>query len=557
MSNPQPDVLFQHFYYPTPDLPPTQSWWNTASKQLKELSQLGVWGVWHPVPCKGGSGKNSMGYDPYDLYDLGSKDQRGTIPTHFGTQAEYLNYVTSAHQAGLRVIADTVLNHTGGADRSEVNPIMQKLGWTDVQEPNKIPKEFLPENYNPATMPSLSWTSYTPKGANGKPGTGRFSRNWRHFHPSALHPDRNSPYHSKDFGEDYDHYAENKYVFNAHCDWAEWFLNRTGIDGLRLDMVKHMEPDFLCALGKRVKKTKRDAYLVGEFWDTNQKLLSDFIHETQGTQKIFDFGFFYGVKDLVTQDNFEMKALLEKRFADREQSVMFVSNHDVDRFDPIPKDKRGLPHALMLAMSGQPCLFYHDYFSPEDTTLPMLIKKLVAAHNAFAWGKETILSVEKKTLILRREGGLLAFFNGANTTMVLDIPREYQQKRVFSALTNQPETLGKTLTLPAHGFAYFAPRPVPAVKPLAPLPTTQIFTFEDDLETGELGDTPRHISLQFEKGQDVSLKLEAKNAQMLVTFPDGRTQKTNQFRPPVAGLYTVTATSPGVRQKGKLTFTTR
>jgi alpha-amylase len=551
----QSDVLFQHFYYPTPDLPTSQSWWGMAGEQLAELARMGIWGVWHPVPCKGGSGKNSMGYDPYDLYDLGSKDQRGTVATHFGTQAEYLSYVVKAHQMGLRVIADTVLNHTGGADRAEANPVMQKLGWTDVQDPSKVPAPYLPENYDPKTMPSLSWTSYTPKGADGKPGTGRFCRNWRHFHPSEMHPDRNAPYHSKDFGEDYDHYAENKYVFNAHCDWAQWFIERTGIDGLRLDMVKHMEPDFLAALGRRVKRTKRDAYLVGEFWDTNQKLLGDFIQGTERTQKIFDFGFFYGVKDLVNQENYEMKAVLEKRFINRDHAVMFVSNHDVDRFDPIPQQKRALPHALMFAMSGQPCLFYHDYFTPEDTELPALIRQLVAAHNAFATGRETILSVEKKTLVLKREGGLLAFFNGASTSATLTVPKPYQRRMLFNALEieSRDQLLGETLTLPPYGFAYFTPRPVPPSRAASPRATTQIFTFEDDLETGELGDTPRTVILQCEKGQQVSVHLQAHNAQLSITAPDKSPITSSRFRAAQAGLYSVTVVSPGVRQKGKLT----
>ena len=35
----------------------------------------------------------SMGYDPYDYYDLGEFDQKGGIPTWFGTRKE----LESAH----------------------------------------------------------------------------------------------------------------------------------------------------------------------------------------------------------------------------------------------------------------------------------------------------------------------------------------------------------------------------------------------------------------------------------------------------------------------------
>src|SRR6478609_5500347 len=70
-------VLFQHFYYEIDKPPAGSSWWREADKELPALARLGVSALWSPVPTKGGSGASSMGYDPYDLYDLGSKDQKG------------------------------------------------------------------------------------------------------------------------------------------------------------------------------------------------------------------------------------------------------------------------------------------------------------------------------------------------------------------------------------------------------------------------------------------------------------------------------------------------
>jgi alpha-amylase len=41
-----------------------------------------------PPPLKGAPGGLSNGYDPFDDYDLGSKDQKGTVPTHYGAREQ-------------------------------------------------------------------------------------------------------------------------------------------------------------------------------------------------------------------------------------------------------------------------------------------------------------------------------------------------------------------------------------------------------------------------------------------------------------------------------------
>ena len=304
-------VIFQQFYYPIDKPPAGTSWWKQASGELASLAKLGVYAIWHPVPTKGGSGPVSMGYDPYDLYDLGSKDQRGTIPTHFGTRDEYLAYVATAHANGIRVYADVVLNHTGGADSAQENPVMEKLGWDNIQDDTKIPPQYRPSDFDPAKMNLRSWTLYTPKGADSKPGTGRFSRTWKHFHPSETHPDHKEPYHKPEFGEDYCFEAEGGYVGKELCKWGEWFQAQTGIDGMRLDAVKLVDPPFLAEFAARVTKSAATTgdpfFLVGEFWDTNHQLLNDFQTTTANRMSLFDFGLFYALWDMTEKPaNFDI-----------------------------------------------------------------------------------------------------------------------------------------------------------------------------------------------------------------------------------------------------------
>ena len=194
-------VVFQEFYWDT-EAPAGQSWWAHIERQLPDLARAGIGSVWVPAPYKGGAGKYDMGYGPYDLYDLGSKYQKGTVATRFGTKDEFLRFVAAAHRLGIRVYADVVFNHASGADYAEPNPVMARLGWNDIPDQSQI----RPENRSPEAKPGdilRSWTGFAPKGADGKPGTGRFPRTWRDFHPNEAEPDRDPPYHQKEFGEDY------------------------------------------------------------------------------------------------------------------------------------------------------------------------------------------------------------------------------------------------------------------------------------------------------------------------------------------------------------------
>ena len=72
-----------------------------------------------------------MGYDPYDYYDLGEFDQKGTVPTWFGTKSQLMDLIQAAHGNGLSPIPQTVvMNYNSGADAQETNPITGQLRWT-------------------------------------------------------------------------------------------------------------------------------------------------------------------------------------------------------------------------------------------------------------------------------------------------------------------------------------------------------------------------------------------------------------------------------------------
>ena len=64
--------------------------WREITFKMPELAEAGYTSLWLPPPTKG-SGGLSVGYDIWDRFDLGSKDQRGGVRTRYGTEADLLS----------------------------------------------------------------------------------------------------------------------------------------------------------------------------------------------------------------------------------------------------------------------------------------------------------------------------------------------------------------------------------------------------------------------------------------------------------------------------------
>ena len=52
--------------------------------KMPEIAEAGYTSLWLPPPTKGGS-IFSVGYDVFDPFDLGYKNQQGTVRTRYGT----------------------------------------------------------------------------------------------------------------------------------------------------------------------------------------------------------------------------------------------------------------------------------------------------------------------------------------------------------------------------------------------------------------------------------------------------------------------------------------
>ena len=142
-------VMMQAFYWDAPKHENKEhESWNFVAEKVEDLGAAGFNALWLP-PVNKASSKTSMGYDPYDYFDLGDFDQKGGTKTWYGNRAELEALIAKAHAHGIGLYADMVINHNGGADEEEVNPL-------DGQK---------------------RWTKFNPK-------SGTFLRDYNHFHPS-------------------------------------------------------------------------------------------------------------------------------------------------------------------------------------------------------------------------------------------------------------------------------------------------------------------------------------------------------------------------------------
>ena len=96
-------LLVQYFTANTTD---SQDLWKKAAEDAAVLKKMGATAVWFPPATKGAQGKEDMGYAPYDLYDLGEFDQKGSVGTRYGTKDEYIAAIKAMKDQGINVYAD-------------------------------------------------------------------------------------------------------------------------------------------------------------------------------------------------------------------------------------------------------------------------------------------------------------------------------------------------------------------------------------------------------------------------------------------------------------------
>ncbi|OZC02706.1 hypothetical protein BSZ36_06785 [Rubricoccus marinus] len=390
-------MLFQGFHWNVhPGDHATDSggvWWDSVATVAPRLAAGGVQTVWIPSPVKGGSGRWSMGYDPYDYYDLGSIGQKGSVRTRFGTEAQLRAAIAQMKTSGLRVMADVVLNHRDGADAQSNVACVPGGG-----------------------APFLKWNVFNPL-------SGRFPAGPNAFHSNTTHCDFDAPYHDAPFGQDICYFHDYDRVLDpsapnngwyhgqqgmgATADslvaWGRWIMDDLGADEVRLDAIKHIDPAFLAPWVVELSSGEQP-FALGENWSSTGEIIAyhnqvESFNSTFGSggkdanMAMFDFGLRYALRDMANGGgSYDMQNLngagLHFGGLDPFDVVTFVENHDVDRVgwqgadcsepgavqtgstcvkpgidsghDPIVSRKH-MAYAVIMASEGRPTVYWKDY----------------------------------------------------------------------------------------------------------------------------------------------------------------------------------------------------
>lgn len=370
-------LQYFHWYYPQDG-----SLWNKLKADAHSLKQMGIDAIWLPPAFKGSAGGYSVGYDIYDLYDLGEFDQKSSVKTKYGTRQEYLDAIQAAHDAGVKVYADIVINHLAGADEKELIKAIK------VNPDNR--NEFLTEPYD-----IEAYTKFTFPGRKEKYSTFL----WNHTCFSGTDYDdlkKESAIFSivNEAGEDWEEMINDEkgnYDYLMYADvefrnaavreelksWGKWYRQTAGFDGVRLDAVKHISPKFYNEwLDFMRAEAGNDFFAVGEYWAPgNLPLLEKYIEATEHRMSVFDSALHHNLHVASEQGKeYNLSSILDNTLvkAIPELAVTVVDNHDTQPLQaleaPVAPWFKPLAYALLLLrIEGYPCLFYPDIYGAHYT----------------------------------------------------------------------------------------------------------------------------------------------------------------------------------------------
>jgi alpha-amylase len=370
-------VMMQAFYWDCPRVDGKEfQWWNFLCRNIPSLATTGFTALWLPPVYKGGNITGpSMGYDPYDYYDLGEFDQKGSLATWFGTRAELDELIEVAHSYGLALITDLVLDHNGGADGQEINPLIDQSRWT----------------------------LFHPK-------SGRFFRNWECFRPCRFEPQDKMT-----FGDMPDLAYSNPYVYGELLRLARWLIQEIRLDGFRYDLAKGYGAETITTIQKYLYARDNRVFVpygVAEYWDSKSNIdewvdLSHF--SASNPVDAFDFPLREMLKALCDQSTFSLRNLTTWETVLKYQpqtTATFVENHDTRQEGRRINGDKLLAYSYILTHEGFPCVFWYDYFNINlampDT--PHGIAALVRVHENYAAGATDVLQVDDDLYIMQRAG---------------------------------------------------------------------------------------------------------------------------------------------------------
>ncbi len=362
-------------------------WWHGGdfkglTENLTRIKDLGFTSIWITPPVKQQYVQfQSAAYHGYWGVDF------TTVDPHLGTEADFKDFVSASHKLGLKVIIDVVANHTADVIRYEDGSHNYRdIARYPYRDAKKRP--FIPELVaGKSTFPKLSVNYSFPH----KPVVDAAKKNIKN--PAWLndltnyHNRGNSTFSGTSIGDgDFygldDLFTEKPEVVAGWIEvWSGW-ITKFDIDGLRIDTLRHVNPEFWKAVIPKVLAVARSAGkpdfpIFGEVTVSDADVLSEYVLSGQ-TPSILDFTFqrfmaaytqgylpASGLPAFFNTDDYYTSAKTSAY-----DLVTFLGNHDMGRIGMIINSssetagqklqRAELANALLFLLRGAPVIYYGD-----------------------------------------------------------------------------------------------------------------------------------------------------------------------------------------------------
>ena len=355
------------------------------TSKLDYIKGLGTTAIWlTPAfknrPVQGTGSDASAGYHGYWITDFTK------IDPHLGTNEDMKKLVDAAHRKGMKVFFDIITNHTAdvidyqGGQHSYVDKTAKP--YLDAAGKAFDDKAFAGGDTFPELDASKTFP-YTPTFRTDADKTVKVPA-WLND-PTRYHNRGDSTYAGEsteygDFSGLDDLWTEQPAVVNGMTDiykkWVDF-----GIDGFRIDTVKHVNMEFWqkfspAVMARAKADGKKDFFMFGEVYDGNPAFMSRYT--TTGTlPATLDFGFqgsALGFAQGKATTNLRDFYAGDDYYTDTDSNAYelptFLGNHDMGRIGMMLKsggatgadllDRAELANSLMFLTRGQPVVYYGD-----------------------------------------------------------------------------------------------------------------------------------------------------------------------------------------------------
>ena len=455
-------TLMQYFEW---YLPSDGQHWSRLAADAPHLADLGIRKVWMPPAFKATSA-NDVGYGVYDLFDLGEFNQKGTVRTKYGFKEDYLQAIQALKEAGIQPMADVVLNHKAAADGLEKFEVVE----VDPNDRTIVLTE-------PFTI--KGWTKFTFDGRNG--AYNDFHWHWYHFTGTDYDASRNKSgiyqiqgdnkgwaqddlVDSENGNYDYLMYADIDFkhpeVVENLNQWATWFIETTGVQGFRLDAVKHIDSFFMKNFIQQITdKYGEDFYVFGEFWNGDEQSNNDYLASIDYQFDLVDVALHHNLFRASQEgENFDLTTIFNGTLASNhpKNAVTFVDNHDTQRGQALESTvgewfKPAAYALILLREAGLPCVFYGDYYGISgdfaQQSFQAELDQLLRIRKDLAYGEQRDYFDDPNCIAWTRSGTeesapiACVISNAAASDKRMEIGQAYARRTYYDALGNHQDTV--------------------------------------------------------------------------------------------------------------------